>query len=317
MIQKNIFGDLPAAISPFIIAKEIRHHGKASEAYIDASFRIGSEWVETSIPVNYRRTGVDAQTASDCLEILETARTHFDPNKINSWLANEKAFWETSKKDVTKEFFSILLTNLSNWVCQGCMFPQNPNWARRTQYIKDQGYTLSTNTNLFCSKCQSAKSHLMLIPLPRGAASDYETISPKLKQRIIKVLNSIDSFEGSLRPESSLLPDHKFPEIRWDEETGEVNDDDMSAADIIKKFQLINNQRNQQKREVCRQCYQDGKRGKPFGISYFYAGNENWPESIPKRGKEAEEGCFGCGWYDLSAWRNSLNMFLESISRGS
>lgn len=315
MIDKNIFGTLPARVSSDILVREIRHHGKASEAYIDASFQIGTKWIEASIPVNYRRTGVDAQTAADCLEILESARKFLNPKLIEKWKLNEASVWAATNKEVTKEFFDILLANLGEWVCQGCMLPQNPNWARRTQDIKEAGYTFSTNTKLICSKCQESKTHLMLIPLPRGPASGYETISPRLKRKIIKALNSIDSFEGSARPESSLLPDHKFPEIRWDEQTGESNDDDMTVAEIKKKFQLINNQRNQQKREVCRQCYQEGKRGKPFGISYFYAGDENWPRSIPKRGKEAEKGCFGCGWYDLSEWRESLNLFLKKTGR--
>ena len=311
MIKKNTFADLPVQISPNITIKGIRHHGKASEAYIDSSFFVETGWIEVSVPVNYRRTGLDAQTADDCIAILESAISHFEAQNINSWVTKEKAFWATSQKRVTREFFEVLISNINHWVCQGCMFPQNPNWARRTQDIKEAGYTLSTNPKLFCSNCQVSKSHLMLLPFPRGGASGYETISPKLKKKIINVFNSIDSYEGSRRAESSLLPDHKFPEIRWDDQTGELNDADMSSDEIKRKFQLINNQRNQQKREVCRKCFQEGARGKPFGISFFYAGNEGWPKSIPKQGKAAEAGCVGCGWYDLSAWRIALNLFLE------
>jgi hypothetical protein len=32
---------------------------------------------------------------------------------------------------------------------------------------------------------------------------------------------------------------------------------------------------------------------------------------VPKQGKAAEAGCQGCGWYDLQAWRDSLNNSLN------
>ena len=90
------------------------------------------------------------------------------------------------------------------------------------------------------------------------------------------------------------LPDHKFSEIRWDENTKSENPDNMTDKEIQQKFQLLTNQRNQQKREICRKCYQTGKRGVIFGIPFYYKGNENWDESIPKTGKDAEKGCVGC-----------------------
>ena len=73
----------------------------------------------------------------------------------------------------------------------------------------------------------------------------------------------------------------------------------------------MTNQRNQQKREVCRSCYQTDKRGVIYGISYYYEGNENWPENVPKNGKEAENGCKGCGWYDIKKWRKSINQIIN------
>ena len=81
----------------------------------------------------------------------------------------------------------------------------------------------------------------------------------------------------------------------------------MTEKEIKKKFQLLSNQRNQQKREVCRKCFQTGKRGYPFGIKFFYKGNEKWSKRISKIGKDAEKGCVGCGWYDLEEWRKKLN----------
>ncbi len=85
----------------------------------------------------------------------------------------------------------------------------------------------------------------------------------------------------------------------------------MTDEEIQQKFQLLTNQRNQQKREICRRCYQTGKRGVIFGIPFYYEGNENWDESIPKTGKDAEKGCVGCPWYDIKKWREELIKTLE------
>ena len=85
----------------------------------------------------------------------------------------------------------------------------------------------------------------------------------------------------------------------------------MTDGEIRKKFQLLSNQRNQQKREVCRSCFQTGKRGIIYGIPYFYEGTEYWDDNIPKTGKNAERGCVGCAWYDISKWRSSLIALLK------
>ena len=129
--------------------------------------------------------------------------------------------------------------------------------------------------------------------------------------KALKALNHINAYELSTANKAGLLPDHKFPEIRWDVETRVENPETMSNMEINEKFQLLDNQRNQQKREVCRSCFQTGKRGIIFGIKYFYEGDENWNKDIPKIGKEAEKGCIGCAWYDITTWRKSLNKTLN------
>ena len=72
----------------------------------------------------------------------------------------------------------------------------------------------------------------------------YETWTPALRKRIIKVLGSIDVYEDTFSPH--CLPDHKFSEIRWDDETKGENPDAMADEEIRQKFQLLTNQRNQQ-----------------------------------------------------------------------
>ena len=63
---------------------------------------------------------------------------------------------------------------------------------------------------------------------------------------------------------------------------------------------------------MCRKCFQTEKRGVIFGIDFFYEGGKNWT-SKQKKGKDAEKGCFGCGWYDTSVWRKNLNAKLQVI----
>lgn len=316
MIAFDIFGQLPKKITPQITITGIRHHSKASEAYIDSVFLTEDlkVWM-VSVPVNYRRTGLDAKTVDDCVDIVERAYSCFSPQNLKLWYSEVNKFWSEGNKEVTKPFFVKMRENIGEWVCQGCKLPQNPNWARRTQDIKEMGFTIATDTKRACPSCNSTKTHLMLLPIPQGAQSGYETWTPRLRRKIIKVLNMQDAYENSTRPEASLLPDHKFPEIRWDAQTKETNSDEMTESEIRSKFQLLNNQRNLQKREVCRGCFQSGLRGKPFGIKFFYRGQEEWPHNAPKTGKLSEQGCVGCGWYDLTTWRNALNTELQGINR--
>lgn len=85
----------------------------------------------------------------------------------------------------------------------------------------------------------------------------------------------------------------------------------MSDEEIRAKFQLLDNQRNLEKREACRRVVQTGKLGTIFGIDYYLNGSGDWPEVVPKMGRESEEGWKLCPWYDIEAWRQSLNAFLR------
>lgn len=107
------------------------------------------------------------------------------------------------------------------------------------------------------------------------------------------MLKGINAFEARQTNVNGLIPDHMFSEVRWDDETKAENSMDMTDEEVIEKFQLLDNQRNLQKREVCRRCFQEGKRGILYGIPFFYQGSIDWPEDIPTVGKSAEEGCIG------------------------
>ena len=295
-----------------IVENERKKHTKASEEYIHVLFEYdnGKSW-EGWIPVEYRRTGISIKPDEE-IDYLNKIYPQLNPLNYSDWLDKQKKYWdnEKSKAKVTRGFFDSL--SKGGWQCVECTLPNNSNWARRIQVIKEFGYTLSTDINRYCPNCDKNTTHILLVPLERATigGNGYETWSPKLRKRIIDVLGKIDIYENkSCR---ACLPDHKFPEIRWDENTKSENPDSMTDEEIKSKFQLLTNQRNQQKREVCRQCYQTGMRGVAFGIPYFYKGDENWDVEIPEKGKTAELGCEGCAWYDFAEWRKNLLEILKN-----
>lgn len=303
--------------SNIYVDQKRKFHSKASEEYVHVIFTypmsqkdnlIWDGWV----PVKYRRTGISIEENENekLDEYLNIIYDQINPANLQQWIQTEEQFWRDEKANATttKAFFDILAQG--GWKCVGCALPSNPNWARRVQDLKEFGYTLATDTNRFCPICKKTKTHLILLPIPRGysAGNGYETLSPKLRKKILSILNKTDVYENIVNPH--CLPDHKFPEIRWDEKTKAENPESMSDDEIKNKFQLLSNQRNLQKREVCRTCSQTGKRGIIYGIPFYYEGGENWDESIPKRGKEAEQGCVGCPWYDIARWRKELLMKL-------
>ena len=293
-----------------IVEPERKQHSKASEEYLHVRFTYESGTWDGWVPVEYRRTGVSIETQDELIEHLNVVYEQMKPVHRAAWMMKQELFWaEKFKAQTTKAFFDCLIKG--GWQCVECTLPKNPNWARRIQDLKEFGYTIATDTKRYCPNCKANKTHLILLPIERGGVggNGYETWSLALRKRIIKVLGSVDVYENVMSPH--CLPDHKFSEIRWDEGTKAENLDSMTDDEIRSKFQLLTNQRNQQKREVCRTCFHTGKRGYPFGIKYFYAGSEDWDPSIPARGKAAERGCIGCGWYDMAEWRRRVLIKLE------
>ena len=284
-----------------LLVTGVYSHSKASEDYVavqitDAS---GTRIWEDSIPYKDRRARLNLDTEQKIAEYLRSIHQNFEPDNVRKWVTAERKYWKKnfSRAAVTTPFFKRLLR--MDWV-MGNGFPQNQNPQRRIQDIKDKGYTV-------VSMREGTGWKRKLVPLPRRTAHVYETISPELRSRILSVLNSENVYELSTANQAGLLPDHKFPEIRWDTETPRANPNDMPEADIRAKFQLLDNQRNEQKREVCRNCFQTGARGVLFGLNFFYVGTSQWNKAIPKTGLAAEAGCVGCGWYDIQTWRQALN----------
>lgn len=289
-----------------ILSDQRKYNTKASEEYVSVEFtypdRIHSVWV----PVEYRRTGISIPLGNmDALNAyLNKVYEQMNPISYEKWLQDQEEYWDNTKSIETRAIFNILKDG--KWHCRNCEIT-NPNFARRIQVLKEFGYTIATRLNYHCEKCGNNKStRLLLLPIPRVeiAGNGYETWSLALRKRILRVLGNLDVYESSRS--NVCLPDHKFSEIRWDEQTKVENPDTMTDAEIREKFQLLSNQRNQQKREVCRHCFQTGERGTIYGIKFFYKGTERWDTNIPSKGKAAEEGCIGCPWYDIQRWREEL-----------
>lgn len=276
---------------------EFYEHGKASECYVEVTFiqENGFKW-ETTVPYVNRRAGLFIETEEELVAYLKSIKPYFQKSSMKKWEKVERKVWEKSNAEVTKEFFFALLT-----FKPVIDFPPNDNPARRIQDIKDAGYTIATIHHY-----KGRKSARILLPIPKAAEMGYEVFSTQFKARVIRLLNGINAYESKQTTPKGLIPDHKFSEVRWDKDTKAENPMDMTDEEIIQKFQLLDNQRNQQKREVCRNCFQTGKRGVIYGIPFFYEGGPEWDLAIPTVGKVAEKGCIGCAWYDIERWRNEL-----------
>ncbi len=168
------------------------------------------------------------------------------------------------------------------------------------------------SANRSCTKCGSTR-HDRWTGETR-AANAASGIAPKLAARILAHFDYVDVIEERKRPAHELVIDHKLPMERWGS-TEEPNESDMSEEEIGQKFQLLKKDaagnHNLLKSRACERCVANGQRGTPFGINYFYVGDDKWPKGVLERGPSAESGCVGCGWYDFDKWRTGLNGLLE------
>jgi len=285
-----------------IFVSEWIDNTKATEYYVRTRFvqADGFEW-NTVVPYIDRRAGLNIKTEEELADYLRSIKPYFGKKAMKDWRRKEQKRGLIGG-DVTKPFFDVLLSFKEEIE----KLPQNNNGARRIQDIKDAGYTVASVPN-----AKGRMTSRILLPIPLHAEMGYETFTPQFKARVIRLLKEWDVFEARKNNKKSLLPDHKFSEVRWDEATKAENSMDMTDEEIIQKFQLMDNRRNQQKREVCRQCFQTKIRGTIYGIKFYYKGGEQWDSSIPEVGKAAEKGCEGCPWYDIDLWRKKLNEKLK------
>lgn len=288
-----------------ILVSAIIENNKASEVYVKTQFvqADGFKW-DTYVPFVDRRAGLDLQTEVEVADYVRSLKQYFTKDAMEQWRKDELARGIIGG-EVTALFFNVLLSFEEEFD----NLPVNPNSARRIQDIKDAGYTLAS-----VPRPKGLKGYnRILLPIPLHTEMGYETFTPQFKARVIRLLRERNAFEARSTKKYALIPDHKFSEVRWDAEVKDGNTMNMSDEEIIQKFQLLDNQRNQQKREVCRKCFQEGLRGTIYGINYFYEGTEVWDVDIPSKGREAEKGCLGCPWYDIEEWRRHLNEAIKKL----
>ena len=280
-----------------IVVSELIDNNKASEKYIRVKFvqDDGFTW-NTVVPYEYRRSGLQLSSEEEIADYLQSIKHCFREEEMEKWRINEKKRGLIGG-DVTPLFFDVLLSFKE----EIGTFPQNNNPARRIQDIKDAGYTIASVPN-----ASGRETSRILLPIPLVEGMGYETFNNQFKARVIRVLKGMNAFEAKQTTKKGLIPDHKFSEVRWESKTKADNPMTMTDADIKNKFQLLDNQRNLQKREVCRICFQTGHRGSIYGIPFYYEGTDKWDSSIPQVGKEAERGCIGCPWYDIERWRQEI-----------
>lgn len=296
-VLKAVLGNCGITVQEFI------DNNKASEKYVRTTFvqDDGFSWA-TIVPYVDRRAGMNLKTEEELADYLLSIKPYFSKEAMEEWRLNEQKRGLVSGP-VTSLFFNVLLSFKEEFE----RLPQNTNSARRIQDIKDAGYTVASVPR---GKGKLGYNRILL-PLPLVAVIGYEAFTPQFKARVVRLLEEMNAFEARRTSKKALIPDHKFSEIRWDDATKEENTMDMSDEEIIRKFQLLDNQRNQQKREICRRCFQEGVRGTIYGIKFFYKGGERWDAEIPVKGRDAELGCVGCPWYDIEMWRKKLNERLE------
>ena len=287
-----------------IYVTELLENNKASEKYVRTTFvqDDGFRW-DTVVPYYSRWSALFLETEEEVANYLISIKPFFSPSKMEEWKNTEWSKWQNNRGDVTKWIFKELLSfkGVHIFPLPDGTFSDNP--AKRIQEIKNAGYTVASVPSLSNKK----KTDRVLLPIPLNNELGYEVFTTQFKNRVIRLLNGINAYEAKATSKSSLIPDHKFSEVRWDDSTKGENPMTMTDLEIIAKFQLLDNQRNQQKREVCRRCFQEGIRGTIYGIKYYYKGTEKWDDNIPTVGKAAEKGCEGCPWYDIEEWRRKLN----------
>jgi len=256
----------------------------------------------TYVPYIDMGKGINNEDVKSISQYLRSIKKYFTKSWIESWKREQKKLWNTeySHRDETKPFLFLHLSlRLENDTLG------NANYASRIRDLRKIGYTIVT------IHIKGNGYYRIMLPLPTHPEAKYETVPKNITQTLARLKRCIEAYSGEKMDEDFLLADHKFPESRWDENTPEVNDSNMSETEILRKFQLLDNASNLRKKQMCESCIDSGERPSIYGISFFYKGSQKWDESIPTRGKEAEKGCVGCPWYDIEKWKKELNKQLK------
>lgn len=258
------------------------------------------------IPVTFGRYGYDIffdeitteeeiEARPDLVEYFMEKYTQLSPESIVEWKEKmQNQFSGDTKED---QLFRTLFDRLNERVANNEAAPGNPNPQKLVQSLRDRGLCILTES-------QNHTTYLRLVEGINTLGFENEIIPEEIRKRALELYGNIDALSGIRMPDDRLIIEHKFPEERWKNRPAEDNLN-MTDEEIKNKFQLLTAQYNQVKREACKKCVRFKKRQAPFGITYFYEGDEEWG-CDDEFGQPAEDGCVGCGWYDVATWKELL-----------
>jgi hypothetical protein len=199
------------------------------------------------------------------------------------------------------------------WHCSKCELKagQAKTWqtwrdAYGFQFSKGNSDSQNWDKRIKCENCGKTTSHRKLETLERNEITSARSgISPKLAERIKKLLNYEEAFWLRKLSAKELEVDHKFPQIRWNKD--EEENENLTNEELKARFILLTRSNNLLKSRNCERCVQTKRRGNFPGIYFWYEGNENWTVE-----PHDEKGCVGCFWYDPYKWREELNKIITS-----
>jgi hypothetical protein len=284
---------------------------KTSDIYREVVLQYDDYLWRGTLPKKLRYQGLDL-TESDFKEFALRWYDELNPE-------NKKAWIDSTVKSIPKDKFNnqtyLVLQALfsGEWECRVCgPVPQiNPQAASRLRDLKKRGFIISSKRKA-CAKCGGSKMHDILIMISKiesklNDGNEFrKPISKKVSENIINTLDRVDVFFYVRRLPVEFVIDHKFPSQRWTSPESD-NSLTMTKEQIESKFQLLTNQSNMLKSRSCDRCVANGLRGNFMGITHFYEGDEYWKG----KSKDDESGCVGCPWYDLKAWKESVQKKLN------
>lgn len=287
------------------------------ESYIWCTFHYGEKELNAPIPIrmprrdpglNYYKEEYSKEDKEALLAYIRNFYPVFGEENVEKWKAEQKVK-ANGKSNATMKTLGIFLNAEDMSVCTKCSLTSlSTNAQKNIEKLRSAGYVIFTG-HQECNVCGGggSNSFYRLLPFMNNSRAKAEVVDDKTSQRIFSYLGKKDAITGrEYANYKELLADHKFPEDRWGNmET--VNNSNIPNEDIPKKFQLLTQSENFEKRAACSKCIQTGKRPKLYGIDFYYEGDENWDENIETTGAGAERGCVGCGWYDVVKWKEELN----------
>lgn len=224
---------------------------------------------------------------------------------------------ENSFDRSTKVYQAYLVLKDQQWHCRECEYAHTgitqiaggSGIQGLERGTKSRPGIVIESDNHFCTTCERTTRHDRW-----QGAFQTSIVGGSMPQSfvdsVLRIYGSRDVVENTRRQPDQLTIDHKLPRLRWNEESNVILIDyaNMDEDFIKTHFQLLKKSNgtvshNLLKSRACERCYKSGKRGKPFGIDFFYIGGPDWDPPD----KQDPSGCEGCGWYDFALWRKGLN----------